>query len=263
MEFLRLKLVRYVLIALAIGIFTAILSTRRDKDTSHPRDYDEIAASGVLRAVVEYNSFSYHVSGDTVEGFDYQLLQAFASAHGLQLEVTPEMSYEKRLQGIWSGHYDILGSGTAITVQSRDSLLFTTPLQRSKQVLVQRRVEEVGDSLFVSSVLSLSGRTVHLIKGSNARLRMSNIMHEIADTIYVAEVEDYGAEQLMAMVAGGDIDYAVCDESLALGVIEHFPTLDISTEIGFTQLFAWGVSKRSPALLDSLNGFLSKLRIKN
>ena len=250
------KIIRYGLIAAAVAVVTAILHTGGDGDGVSPRDYDEILASGVLRAVTEYNTMSYHVAGDSVTGFDYELLQAFAAGHGLRLEVTPEMSYEKRLLGVWSGQYDILAAGTAITVESRDSLLFTAPLLRSKQVLVQRRVEEAGDSLFAPSVIALAGRHVHIIKGSNARLRISNIMSEMADTIYVEEVADYGCEQLMAMVAGGDIDYAVCDENLALGVIEQFPTLDISTEIGFSQLIAWGVSKRSPALLDSLNAFL-------
>ena len=36
----------------------------------------------------------------------------------------------------------------------------------------------------------------------------------IGDTIYVEEIEKYGPEQLIALVAHGDIDYAVCDESI-------------------------------------------------
>ena len=37
----------------------------------------------------------------------------------------------------------------------------------------------------------------------------------IRDSIYVEEIEKYGSEQLIALVAHGDIDYAVCDESIA------------------------------------------------
>ena len=83
-------------------------------------------------------------------------------------------------------------------------------------------------------------------------------MNEIADTIYIKEIKDYGPEQLMAMVAGGDIPYTVCDESIAQASIGDFPELDIQTGIGFTQLYAWGVSKTSTELADSLNAWLDK-----
>lgn len=96
-----------------------------------------------------------------------------------------------------------------------------------------------------------------MIKGSPALLRIHNLIDEIADTIYINEVELYGLEQLLAMVSGGDIDYAVCDENIARASIDDFPNLDINTDISFTQFYAWGVSKHSPALLDSLNVWLN------
>lgn len=98
-----------------------------------------------------------------------------------------------------------------------------------------------------------------MIKGSPALLRIHNLIDEIADTIYINEVELYGPEQLLAMVSGGDIDYAVCDENIARASIDDFPNLDINTDISFTQFYAWGVSKHSPALLDSLNVWLNDL----
>ena len=58
------------------------------------------------------------------------------------------------------------------------------------------------------------------------------------------------------MVAGKDIDYAVCDLSLAEASVNDFPNLDINTDIGFNQFYAWGVNKQSSSLLDSLNCWL-------
>jgi ABC-type amino acid transport substrate-binding protein len=48
----------------------------------------------------------------------------------------------------------------------------------------------------------------------------------------------------------------VCDENIARAAIDSMPQIDISTAISFTQLYAWGVSKQSPILLDSLNNWL-------
>lgn len=60
-----------------------------------PRDYQTIVESGILRAVTEYNSISYFADGDTVSGFHYELLNAFARSKGLTPEIIPEMSFEK------------------------------------------------------------------------------------------------------------------------------------------------------------------------
>ncbi len=252
------KGVRYIIIALAIAAGIIMLNTQEEeKPASSLRDYAEILSSGQLRAVTEYNAVSYHVSKDTLQGFDYELLNAFASEKGLKLEITPEMSFEKRLQGIINGQYDILATGTVVTTQLKDSLLFTRTLLLSRQVLVQRKKEEGKDSLYIQSQLDLAHKHLHVIKGSPALLRIHNLIDEIADTIYINEVELYGPEQLLAMVSGGDIDYAVCDENIARASIDDFPNLDINTDISFTQFYAWGVSKHSPALLDSLNVWLN------
>mgnify|MGYP001026771966 FL=1 len=223
-----------------------------------PRDYPDILHSGVLRAVTEYNTLSYHAEKDSVSGFDYELLSAFAQAKHLQLEVTPEMSFEKRLKGIAEGKYDLIATGTVITTRSKDTLLFPHPLWLSKQILVQRKPEKGKDSLYIHNQLELGGKTLHVVKGSPALLRLHNLINEIADTIYLQEVDQYGPEQLMAMVSGGDIDYAVCDENIAKGNIALYPNLDIDTDISFTQFYAWGVPKHAPILLDSLNSWLDQ-----
>lgn len=223
-----------------------------------PRDYPDIVRSGILRAVTEYNSISYHADKDSISGFDYELLNAFAQAKHLQLEVTPEMSFEERLKGLTEGKYDLIATGTVVTTRSKDTLLFTHPLLLSKQVLVQRKQEKGKDSLYIHNQLELGGKTMHVVKGSPVLLRLHNLINEIADTIYIQEVDQYGPEQLMAMVSGGDIDYAVCDENIAKANIELYPNLDIDTDISFTQFYAWGVPKHAPVLLDSLNVWLDQ-----
>lgn len=254
------KAIKYTLLAVAIAVGIIWTGSHREKAplSGEPRSYEEIKASGVLRAVTEYNAISYHVAGDTVQGFDYELLHEFAEAQGLRLEITPEMSYEERLKGILQGRYDVLATGTLVTTRSKDSLLFTHTLALGKQVLVQRKPKEENDSTYIKNPLELAHKTLYITENSPALLRIHNLMNEIADTIYIKEIKDYGPEQLMAMVAGGDIPYTVCDESIAQASIGDFPELDIQTGIGFTQLYAWGISKTSTELADSLNAWLDK-----
>ena len=171
------------------------------------------------------------------------------------------MSFEERLEGLSEGRYDVIAYGILATSKLKDSLLLTSPIFLNKQVLVQRKLENISDSsLFIKSQLDLAGKTLHVVKGSPSILRIRNLGNEIGDTIYVEEIEKYGSEQLIALVAHGDIDYAVCDESIARTAADSIPQIDINTAISFTQFYSWGVSKQSPILLDSLNTWLDSFK---
>lgn len=246
-----------VVIVLAI-IFSFRYCGKQDKPQGHPRDWAAIVKEGVLRVATEYNSISFYVDKDTISGFHYELIQAFARDKGLKAEITPLMGFNERLEGLSTGVYDVIAYGILATSEFKDSLLLTTPIILNKQVLVQRKEKGEKDSLYIRSQLDLAGRTLHVVKGSPSILRIRNLGNEIGDTIYVNEVEKYGPEQLISLVAHGDIDYVVCDESIAESVADSLPQIDINTAISFTQFYSWAVSKQSPALLDSLNSWLNK-----
>lgn len=249
-----------------MGIIAALVATyiTQKDDTppvkGHPRTYEEIIKSGVLRAVTEYNSLSYFVDGDTISGFHYDLIQAFAKSKGLKVEIFPKMGFEERLQGLEEGEYDVIAYGIPVTSELKDSILLTEPILLNKQILIQRKISEKDSSLFIRNQLDLAHKILNVVKGSPAILRIHNLGNEIGDTIFVNEIDKYGPEQLIAMVAHSDINYAVCDESIAVAAIDSFPQLDINTDISFNQFYSWGVSKKSPILLDSLNSWLKTFK---
>lgn len=256
----KAKIIKYVGIGVIAVIIASIWSIHREDKTPRivkHRDYDEIKASDTLKAVTEYNSISFYLDKNNITGFHYELIEAFARSKGLKVGITPEMSFEKRINDLNSGVYDIIAFGIPATSEWKDSISLTVPIIRSKQILVQRKPGYGSTSTYITSQLDLAHKTLHIEKGSPSVLRIRNLEAEIADTIFINEVEKYGPEQLLAMVAHGDIDYAVADESVAKASIDSFPQLDINTGIGFSQFYSWGVSKQSPALLDSLNTWLT------
>lgn len=220
-----------------------------------PRDYPEIKQDGTLNAVTEYNALGYYADKDTIAGFQYELIQAFAGSKGLHANIRPAMDFEERIKGLNDRTFDIIACNLLATSELKDSIALTRPILLSKDILVQRK-KSGNDSAFISNQLALAHKTVHIAKGSPTLLRLRNLSHEIGDTIYVNEIDKYGPEQLMALVAHGDIDYAVCDEKMARAFADSLPQLDLTTDISFTQFYAWGVRKQSTVLLDSLNAWL-------
>ncbi|NDV65878.1 transporter substrate-binding domain-containing protein [Bacteroides sp. 224] len=258
MSLTKNKILKYVVIGVIAVLIASLLSkNKKEEKVNILRDYSEILEDGLLKAVTEYNSISYFVNGDTISGFHYELIQAFAKAKGLKVEIVPEMSFNKRMEGLADGKYDIIAYGIPINAKLIDSICFTIPITRAKQILVQRKAE-IDSAKYIRSQIQLAQKTLHVEKGSPAILRIHNMSNEIADTIYIQEVDKYAQEQLMAMVAHGDIDYAVADEDIARTAIDSFPQLDINTGISFTQFYAWGIKKQSPALCDSINAWLTE-----
>ena len=225
-----------------------------------PRDYPEIKEEGILRMITEYNQSGYFLSGDTVQGFQYELSQAIAKLSGLEVQTHLEMSLAKSFEELSDNKCDVIARNIPITSEMRENYLFTEPIVLNKQVLVQRTAEANNGQAPIRNQLDLAQKTLYIPKDSPALLRLQNLGHEIGDTIYVVEDELYSTEQLMIMVAKSDIDYAVCDQQIARMTQKNLPEVDILTDVSFTQLQSWAVRKDSPVLLDSLNSWLQQIK---
>lgn len=256
----KLLILYVVLLIVAVVTMVQLWRSTQKPQEILPRDYPEIKKEGVLRMVTEYNQSGYYVSGDTLQGFQYELSQAIAQISGLEVQTHLVMSLTESFKELSENACDVIARNIPITSEMRDNYLFTEPIVFNKQVLVQRTAEANNGQAPLRNQLDLAQKTLYIPKDSPALLRLQNLEHEIGDTIYVIEDELYSTEQLMIMVAKGDIDYAVCDQQIARQTQKDLPEVDITTDISFTQLQSWAVRKDSPILLDSLNSWLQQIK---
>ena len=105
--------IRLALITTTIGCIC--LPGCWSKKESSPRDYAEIAASGVLRVVTDYSPLTYYMSDDSITGFDYELLQMIGKRTNLKIEITPEVSLTKSLEGLDNRDYDVIARLLPVT----------------------------------------------------------------------------------------------------------------------------------------------------
>ncbi|MDR0744075.1 MAG: transporter substrate-binding domain-containing protein [Tannerella sp.] len=248
----------YMLILSAVTI--AMVMLYNSNRPVPPRDYPEICSDGILRIVTEYNQSGYFVSGDAIEGFQYELSRAISELSGLEIQTFLEMSLSESFSGLANNKYDIIARNIPVTSEIKDNYLFTDPIVFNKQVLVQRTAEANHSISPIRNQLELAEKKLYIPENSPALLRIINLQHEIGDTIYIIQENRYSSEQLIIMVAKGDIDYAVCDLQIAAISKKILPEIDIDTDISFTQLQAWAVRKESPILLDSLNRWFRMIR---
>jgi membrane-bound lytic murein transglycosylase MltF len=227
------------------------------------RDFQDIEREKAIRIVTEYGANSYYVSADTMDGFQYALGKALGAHFGWQVTFFPENSLTRSIHGLKMQTYDLIARNIPVTTESRKDLLLTDLILLDRQILLQRSAAHNQGIPPVRNQIELGKKTLHITENSPGILRLKNLSEEIADTIYIREEKQYAAEQLIFMVARGDIDFAVVDCQTALKYQSSYPELDMNTDIGFTQMQSWAVRKNSPILHDSINAWLKVFKTGN
>ncbi len=258
------KPILFIIIFIELFLTTCINNKHGNNNANV--DLKEIKQRGKIIALANYNTIDYFVYQGQPMGFQFELLQNFAEFSGLQLELIVNNNMDDLTSKLQDGSCDIIAEPMPVTLEESQYISFTEPLFQSRQVLVQRKPEnwknmtsdEINDKL-IKSPLDLGGKTVVVQKGSAYAQRLRNISSEIGKNIDIVEVPEK-EEQLIQFVAGGEIEYTVCDERAAQVNQTYFPQLDVSSVISFPQNLAWGVRKNSKQLLTLLNTWLEMVK---
>ena len=254
------KLFPLYLILLFLALLIMFLLGRSIHQNSKKRDFSDIQEEGVLRVVTEYNSVDYYVSGDSILGLQYELCKSIEKYSGIAVEIYLENNMDACIQGLEECKFDVIARNIPVTNANKQLFAFTIPISKNKQVLIQRKADFNNGISPIRNQIDLAKKTLYIPQNSPSKLRIHNLSEEIADTIYVKEIQDYSSEQLLYMVAFEEIDYAVVDNEIAIKNKDNFPQIDFETDISFTQFQAWALRKTSPILLDSLNVWISKYK---
>ena len=241
--------------------------TSKDNKDSAAFDLDSIIARGKLVAVTDFNSTNYFLYKGEPMGFHYELLQAFSDHLGVDIEMITENSIEDAFSLLRSGQVDLLAMGLTESESRRDKIGFTEALDSTRQILVQRKPHKWVsmtsvelDKDLVRTPAGLENKSVYVQKGSAHAEHLRLLSKEMNLPITIIEVP-FDAESLMALVANGEIDYAVCDENLALVTATYFPDIDIAMQLSNPQSLAWGIRRtNSGQLKEELDQWISNFR---
>lgn len=254
---IRKHLITYLLSLLFIVIaLIIVVNIKKSVDELKTRDYREIIDSGMFNVVTDYNTIGYFISGDSVVGFQYEMLKMLEDNWNVKVNIFLENSLDDNLNGLQSQKYDMVARNVPVNLELRESFYFTEPINLNKLVLVQRKAEYNDGIEPVRQHLDLAKKHIYVPEDSPSILRLTNLSNEIGDTIFIIQDPTYETEQLVMMVASGNIDFTICDERTALKFSEILPEIDIKTDISFTQIESWVIRRDSPVLLDSLNNWL-------
>jgi len=229
-------------------------------------DLEQIQARGRLVAATGYGATSYFIYKGRPMGFEYDLLERLADHLGVDLEILILRDMDRMFEILDNGEADIIGLGLTVTRERAERIAFTTHHNEIRQVLVQRQPanwyqlkRHVIDDTLVRSPVQLLGKRVHVWGGSSYHARLENLAEELGGDIEIVDVPgSLSTEDLIGMVAEGEIDYTVADENIAVIAQAHHPNIDVRTPVSLPQRIAWAVRRQSPQLLQAVNAWMEQ-----
>jgi membrane-bound lytic murein transglycosylase F len=261
MKYLKTSNVKWILVSsiAVILLFSCHqqYQSNRLKGSDGKRDLEHIVEDGVLVAVTDFNSTNYFIYKGEPMGYQFDMLQAFASHLGVRLEIIAENNLDEAFSMLEKGEVDIFANSLTITVARSKKYNFTIPHGKTRQVLVQQKQLAGNDANeLIRNPIELANKIVYVQKSSASAHRLRNLSDEIGTNIVIVEMTNYEADELIELVANGEIDYTVCDEDVARVNSFYYDNIDIETPVSFEQNLAWAVGKESTELLNKLNEWL-------
>lgn len=220
-------------------------------------DLPYILESGRLTVVTDSGSTGFAFKNDSIYGFQYEMVKAFADSLGVELQISQVNDPKKALEGLLSGEYDIVANAMPITSNLQQGIVFCDPFFSSSLVLVQHISDDSTQNKIISNQCDLGNDTIYITQNSVHKFRIEHLSDEIAEKINVIEVRKLSLEALVRLVSAGKIKNTACNEEAAKRFKKQFPNIDISLHLGFNQNYSWALSAKSPLLLEKLNDFLA------
>lgn len=230
----------------------AAMLTLRNCRAGSTYDRNRRAGGDTINVAIEYSPMSLYKYGDTLGGFNYDLIREIAAGKGMKLKFHPLSTLALGLDGLAEGKYDIIVADVANTTQLENKVIFTEPTFLDRQVLVQLK-DSITHKAPITQQLQLAGDTVYVPDDATLISRIHALGREIGDTIPVKVIPEYGAEQLFVLTAKGQLPRTVVNESMARRLQKSYPEVDASLGISFTQFQSWLLSPDKRELADRVS----------
>ncbi|MBU8891429.1 MAG: transporter substrate-binding domain-containing protein [Bacteroidales bacterium] len=264
-EFIRILRLSSLILLLMLSFNTC--KEKEKESFVNLSSIEKIQKRGTLIAVMDFNSTNYFIYRGEPMGYQYELLQLLAKHLDVKLEVKLENDIDENFRMLKEDECDIIAINLTITKERSKLIDFTYPHSQTHQVLVQRKPEnwkkltkqELERSL-LRNQLDIAGKVVYVQKGTSYAQRMKNLSDEIGDSINLIEKADKEVEELIELVARGEIEYTVADENVALVNQIYYPVLDVKTAVSFPQNLAWGLKKGDESLKTEIDNWLKDFK---
>lgn len=159
-----------------------------------------------LKVGTLYGPQIYFTSGQGDSGYDFEMAQRFAEYLELDLNMKPFANISDLYTALRKGEIDIIAAGLADTPARREQFRLGPPLYRVNQILVYRQGTPVP-----RDINHLKGE-ITVTTDSSFVDTLTELQKSNPDLVWNQE-KDKDSEELLTMIAAGDIPYTIADST--------------------------------------------------
>ncbi len=217
-------------------------------------DLAEIKKSGSLRVlaviVPSEPEFFAHRAGQE-PGFDREVLDGFATLHGLRLEVVALAAWDALAPALVQGRGDVIAGRYTASDERRKEIAFSVEVFPTRVVIVSRAPKPRIDSLEALRVARIG-----VVRGTSLVdvLRAAQVPPEKLDT----NIASGGSLEALRV---GRIDATALELADAIMAQRKDASLLLGLFVGAPSIYAFGVRKGDLALRRALDDYLFNLRL--
>jgi membrane-bound lytic murein transglycosylase F len=192
--------------------------------------------------------FSVDASGPP--GFERELLEGFARARHLQIEIVPVKGWDEVVAAVVDGKGDVIAGHCTDTPERRRYVDFTDGVLPTRTVVITRRPHAP-----ILRMQDLATQRIGAVKGSASHheLLAAGVPRSRID-------ESLTQENLLELLRAKKLDAVVRAAPLAILSQRDDPELELGMFLGPPSSFSWGVSKKDLELKAALNEHLAVVR---
>jgi membrane-bound lytic murein transglycosylase MltF len=224
----------------------------------------------IIRVLVHYSRTKFFVASGRPRGYEYDLMKEFEAHYNRKKKrretkvplVFIPVRFEELIPMLLDGRGDIAAGLLTITGERSRQVAFTLPYLRNVSEVI---VANAGAPA-VSSLDALSGRKVHVLRGSSFVTSLKEVNRRLAKerkppVLIVEMPPGAGTEDLLEMANAGIFQYTAADDYLGNLWAGVLPRLRVEpARLSEGNRIAWAVRPDSHVLRESLNSFIAQGR---
>lgn len=226
----------------------AALTAHRDERALG--DLVDLERRGSIRVLVRNNATSFFLYKGIQQGFDFEVVKAFAAKHHLRVDTVVPTDASELIPWLLEGRADVIAAGMSVTPERSARVAFSRPYLSVDEVLVQPAHEPP-----VARVEDLRGRAIHVRRSSSYRTTLEPLAAQHGFTLVDAP-EDLETEQLVAQVASGAIPLTVADSTIAATELAGSKGARVTLVLARKVPVAFATRPDAPALRAALDAFV-------
>jgi len=221
---------------------------------------EKIKEKKELHVVLLNAPSTYYIGSEGPQGFEYDLLQAYANHLGVSLKITPAHTVKEALELSKNKDVHITSAALAKTPSRQKKYHFgPSYFEVQEQVICNRGM--LGSSKFPRDVEDLEGLSLMVGEDTSYSETLQKLTEDGFD-INFTTTSEYSTEELLEMVAAHEIDCTVADSNIYALNLKFFPEISLAFSISGREQLAWLLPKDAKELETDMYTWLNDFNQK-